>query len=708
MGKPRLVVVGNGMAGMRCVEHICDFAPDRYEITVFGNEPHPNYNRIMLSKVLQGGTNVDDITIHDWAWYTERGISLYTGETVLRADPDQQRIYTASGRVEPYDFLIIATGSSAFMPKIPGIHKPGVTAFRNIADCERMMEASRTYKHAAVIGGGLLGLEAARGLLNLGMEVDVIHNASYLMNRQLDASAAEMLKRELTQQGMRFLVEKRTERILGRKRAEGLQFSDGSRLGADLIVLAVGIRPNISVAEASGIRTNRAIVVDDYMQTSADHVYAVGECAEHRGIVYGLVAPLYEQARVLAMHLCGRHTEPYPGSVPYAQLKVSGVEVFSAGLIQGGDCETALQHYDGVKGTYKKVTMKNGRIAGAVLFGDTSEGTELLSYLKRRAPVSALKAQPAGGNSSLAKTAEAMGDQDTVCNCNSVTKAAIMVAAGLDGAHTVEQIREQTKASGSCGGCKPMVAAILELAKSSGGKKAAPAAAPVPICGCTDMDRAAIRAELYPGSDASVQAALLRLGWKRPDGCPVCRSASAYYLGIHRSADGGEPMIRMSASSVVSPGIPHSDAGRIALELERRSTGWFMPARVGIAVSAGPRDPAGILVHDLGIGASPAGWELYAGGHMEHPVKPAQLVGVLPDAGDIIDMALGCLALYQESAYYREPVWEWLERYGLQRLREKLLDPDELESLLEMISMTRSAGIDAQSDKHSEERTVGI
>lgn len=397
MGKPRLVVVGNGMAGMRCVEHICDFAPDRYEITVFGNEPHPNYNRIMLSKVLQGGTNVDDITIHDWAWYTERGISLYTGETVLRVDPGQQRIYTASGRVEPYDRLIIATGSSAFMPKIPGIHKPGVTAFRNIADCERMMEASRTYKHAAVIGGGLLGLEAARGLLNLGMEVDVIHNALYLMNRQLDASAAEMLKRELTQQGMRFLVEKRTERILGRKRAEGLQFSDGSRLGADLIVLAVGIRPNISVAEASGIRTNRAIVVDDYMQTSADHVYAIGECAEHRGIVYGLVAPLYEQARVLAMHLCGRHTEPYPGSIPYAQLKVSGVEVFSAGLIQGGDCETALQHFDGVKGTYKKVTMKNGRIAGAVLFGDTSEGTELLGYLKRRAPVSALKAQPAGG-----------------------------------------------------------------------------------------------------------------------------------------------------------------------------------------------------------------------------------------------------------------------------------------------------------------------
>lgn len=308
----------------------------------------------------------------------------------------------------------------------------------------------------------------------------------------------------------------------------------------------------------------------------------------------------------------------------------------------------------------------------------------------------------------MAKTAEAMGDQDTVCNCNSVTKAAIMEAIGLDGAQTVDQIRERTKASGSCGGCKPMVAAILELAKSSGGKKPAPAAAPVPICGCTEMDRAAIRAALYPGSDASVQAAMLRLGWKRPEGCPVCRSAAAYYLGIHRSADGGEPMIRVSANSVVSPGVPHSEAGRIALELERRSMGWFMPSRIRIAVSAGPRDPAGVLVHDLGIGASPVGWELYAGGHMEHPVKSAQLVDVLPDAGDIIDMALGCLALYRDSAYYREPVWEWLERYGLQRLREKLLDPDERESLIETISMARSAEIDAQSDIHSEERTVGI
>ncbi|OZB95282.1 nitrite reductase large subunit NirB [Paenibacillus sp. XY044] len=708
MGKPRLVVVGNGMAGMRCVEHICDLAPDMYEITVFGNEPHPNYNRIMLSKVLQGGTSVDDITIHDWNWYKERGISLHTGETVLRADPGQQRIYTASGHVKPYDRLIIATGSAAFLPKIPGIHKPGVTAFRNIADCERMMEASRTYKHAAVIGGGLLGLEAARGLLNLGMEVDVIHNASYLMNRQLDTAAAEMLKRELTQQGMRFLVEKRTERIFGRKRAEGLQFSDGRRLGADLIVLAVGIRPNISVAEASGIPTNRAIIVDDYMQTGVDRIYAVGECAEHRGIVYGLVAPLYEQARVLAMHLCGQNTEPYPGSVPYAQLKVSGVEVFSAGLIQGGECETALQHYDGVKGTYKKVTMKNGRIAGAVLFGDSSEGTELLGYLKRQAPVSALKAQPTGGCSSMAKTAEAMGDQETVCNCNSVTKAAIMETVWQDGARTVEQIRERTKASGSCGGCRPMVAAILELATSLGAMKPAPAAAPVPICGCTELDRAAIRAALSRGSDASVQAAMLRLGWKRPEGCPVCRSTSAYYLGIHRPGGGGEPMIRVSSSPSASPGGLHPETGRIALELKRRSTGWIMPGQIRIAVSAGPRDPAGVLVHDLGIGASPAGWELYAGGHMEHPVKEGQLVGALPDAGDIIDMALSCLALYRDSAYYREPVWEWLERYGLQRLREKLLDPDERDSVLETMDMARSAEIDANSDTHSEERTVGI
>ncbi len=331
--KQKIVLIGNGMAGVRCIEEILKIKPESFEVTVFGSEPHPNYNRIQLSNVLQGDTTISDITINDWDWYKENKITLYADETVTNIDTAKKIIYSDKNREVEYDRLILATGSVPFILPIPGADKKGVTAFRNIEDCEKMIEYSKKYKKAAVIGGGLLGLEAARGLLNLGMKVDVIHLSNCLMERQLDPTAGKLLQKELESQGMNFLLGKQTQEIFGEIDIEGLCFSDGEEIQADLIVMAVGIRPNTQLALKGGIPVNRGIIVNDYMETDIPNVYAVGECAEHRGMVYELVAPLYEQGKVLAKKICGVDGDAYEGTVLSTKLKVSGVDVFSAGEI---------------------------------------------------------------------------------------------------------------------------------------------------------------------------------------------------------------------------------------------------------------------------------------------------------------------------------------------------------------------------------------
>jgi nitrite reductase (NADH) large subunit len=528
MGKQKLVLIGNGMAGVRCVEEILALAPDRFEITIFGSEPHPNYNRIMLSKVLQGDTTVNDITINDWQWYVDKGITLYAGDPVISIDTAKRKVISENGRTVEYDQLILATGSLPFMLPLPGADKPGVTAFRDISDCNKMLEASKSYKKAVVIGGGLLGLEAARGLLNLGMEVHVVHIFNYLMERQLTPTSAGMLRMELEKQGMRFLLEKQTEKIIGKKRVEGLQFKDGSKVDADLIVIAVGVRPNIKLAADSGIETNRAIVVDDYMETNVPGVYAVGECAEHRSMVYGLVAPLYEQGKVLAKKICGIETEGYQGSILYSQLKVSGVEVFSAGEIRDSEITTSFKVIDGTRNTYKKIAIRDNKIVGAVLFGDSSEGNKLLGYIKQQADVSVLEEEAAAGGGADEAYAASLSLTSTVCSCNGVTKGAIMDAVLEDGCSTFEDVRACTRASSTCGGCKPLVSAMLQLALQS---KDAPAEPKETVCGCTSHSHDELRAAVRSSGFGTAREAMSALGWSKADGCAVCRPAVQYYVG---------------------------------------------------------------------------------------------------------------------------------------------------------------------------------
>ncbi|MCW0120565.1 NADPH-nitrite reductase [Bacillus subtilis] len=532
MGKKQLVLVGNGMAGVRAIEEILSVAKDEFQITIFGAEPHPNYNRILLSKVLQGDTDIKDITLNDWDWYEENNIQLYTNETVIKVDTENKTVITDADRIQPYDELILATGSVPFILPIPGADKKGVTAFRDIKDTDTMLAASKQYKKAAVIGGGLLGLEAARGLLNLGMDVSVIHLAPYLMERQLDPTAGRLLQNELEKQGMTFLLEKQTEEIVGDDRVEGLRFKDGTSIEADLVVMAVGIRPNTTLGAESGIPVNRGIIVNDYMQTEIPHIYAVGECAEHRGIAYGLVAPLYEQAKVLAKHICGIETKPYEGSVLSTQLKVSGVEVFSAGDFNESEEKKAIKVFDEQDGIYKKIVLRGNQIVGAVLFGDSSEGNRLFSMIQKEADISETSKisilQPLSQEADTSITA-AMSDDEIICGCNGVSKGAIIQAIQEKGCSSTDEIKACTGASRSCGGCKPLVEEILQHTLGSDFDASAQKEA---ICGCTTLSRDEVVEEIKAKGLSHTREVMNVLGWKTPEGCSKCRPALNYYLGM--------------------------------------------------------------------------------------------------------------------------------------------------------------------------------
>ncbi|MCY8911494.1 NADPH-nitrite reductase [Bacillus atrophaeus] len=532
MGKKQLVLVGNGMAGVRAIEEILNVSKDEFQITIFGSEPHPNYNRILLSKVLQGDTDIKDITLNDWNWYEENNIQLYTNETVIKVDPENKTVITDSDRIQPYDELILATGSVPFILPIPGADKKGVTAFRDIKDTDIMLAASKEYKKAAVIGGGLLGLEAARGLLNLGMDVSVIHLAPFLMERQLDATAGRLLQNELEKQGMTFLLEKQTEEIYGDDRVEGVRFKDGTSIEADLVVMAVGIRPNTKLGAESGIPVNRGIIVNDYMQTEIPHIYAVGECAEHRGIAYGLVAPLYEQAKVLAKQICGIDTNPYEGSILSTQLKVSGVEVFSAGDFNESDDKKAIKVFDEQDGIYKKIVLRENQIVGAVLFGDSSEGNRLFSMIQKEADVSETSKisilQPLNQEAGTSLVA-AMSDDEIICGCNGVSKGNIIHAIQEQGCSSTDEIKACTGASRSCGGCKPLVEELLQYTLGSDFDASAQKEA---ICGCTSLSRDEVVEEIKAKGLSHTKEVMNVLGWKTPEGCSKCRPALNYYLGM--------------------------------------------------------------------------------------------------------------------------------------------------------------------------------
>ena len=392
------------MAGMRTVEELLKLAPDLYDITVFGAEPHGNYNRILLSPVLAGEKTVDDIMLHTREWYAQNGITLHAGDPVVRIDRRQRVVQSQSGLCVPYDRLLLATGSTPFIVPVPGHELPGVIGFRDIADVDIMLQAARTHRHAVVIGGGLLGLEAANGLQRQGMDVTVVHMSASLMNQQLDQPASALLKTALEARGLRFLMQAQTEAIVGKERVEGVRFVDGSTIPADLVVMTAGVRPNVALARAAGLHCERAIVVDDTLQSYDPRVYAVGECVQHRRATFGLVAPIWEQARVAGAHLAGAGHRRYVQQASATKLKVTGIDLYSAGDIIGGEGSEDLVLRDPRRAIYKRLVVQGNRLTGAVLYGDVQDGPWYFDLIQQGRDISALRARLLFGQALCSQT----------------------------------------------------------------------------------------------------------------------------------------------------------------------------------------------------------------------------------------------------------------------------------------------------------------
>jgi nitrite reductase (NADH) large subunit len=531
--KEKLVMIGNGMAGVRTLEELLKLAPDRYEITVFGSEPHANYNRILLSPVLAQEKTVDDIVLNDDAWYAGHDITLHKGKRIVRIDRARRQVTAQDGTQAGYDRLLLATGSNPIVLPVPGARLDGVISFRDLDDVQRMLAAARQSRHAVVIGGGLLGLEAAHGLLKQGMDVTVVHLLDTLMERQLDKPAAALLKRTLEERGLKFLLEHQTEAIVGETRVRALRFTNGNEIPADLVVMAVGIRANVRLAKDAGIYCERGVVVNDTLQTYDPRVYAVGECVQHRGHTYGLVAPLFEQAKICANHLARLGTFRYAGSITSTKLKVTGIDVFSAGNFLDGDASESLVFQDAARGVYKKLVIKNNRITGGVLVGDTVDGTWYFQLMREDTDVSHLRenllfGQAHVGDSGvgLADRLATMTDDAEICGCNGVCKGAIMRAITDKGLFTLEEVRAHTKASSSCGSCTGLVEQIL--ASTVGDHSQTPTKKP--ICPCTEFTHDEVRRAILGSALKTIRAVMDFMEWKNPDGCNKCRPALNYYL----------------------------------------------------------------------------------------------------------------------------------------------------------------------------------
>ena len=541
MKKLKLVMVGNGMAGVRTLEELLKIAPDLYDITVFGAEPHPNYNRILLSPVLAGEQTIDEIILNDWSWYADNHITLHTGFTVTDVDR-VRRVVSATSKdgtvvTAEYDRLILATGSNPFILPIPGKDLQGVLAYRDIADTQAMIDAAAKFRHAVVIGGGLLGLEAANGLMKRGMSVTVVHVSPTLLERQLDATAGRLLQKSLEERGLKFLIGAQTQALVAGPdgRVAKVVFKDGTEVPADLVVMAVGIRPNTELAEGMRLHVNRGIVVSDTMQTVTDgRIYAVGECAAHRGIAYGLVAPLFEQGKVVANHLAEFGIGRYQGSLTSTKLKVTGIDLFSAGNFQGGQETEEIVLSDPFAGVYKKLVIQDDKLVGACLYGDTVDGSWYFKLLREGRSVADIRERLMFGESNIGDTghegntkAAAMADTDEVCGCNGVTKGAICKAIKDKGLFTLEEVRKHTKASASCGSCTGLVEQLI-MFTAGGDYSASPRLKP--LCGCTEHGHQAVRDAIREHHLLSVPAVMRFMDWTTPDGCPSCRPALNYYL----------------------------------------------------------------------------------------------------------------------------------------------------------------------------------
>ena len=790
--KQKLVVIGNGMAGARLVEEVVSLGgQESYDITVLGEESCGNYNRILLSGVLSGSHDPDDIFINPLDWYEENGVELHAGVRVIGIDRKGKMAYGSGGLLVPYDKLVIATGSSAFVPPMDGLmeedgsYKPGVFVFRTLDDCTEIINYAGKVRKAAVIGGGLLGLEAARGLMNRGIEVDVVHLMAWLMDMQLDSLSGQLLKQSLEGLGVKFHLEKLTTAILGDGEVTGLQFKDGATLDCDMVVVSAGIRPNVDLARMAGLHVRRGILVTDSLACRNDQdIYSIGECAEHRSQVYGLVAPLWEQARVLAERLTGRNADAlYTGSRISTKLKVMGVELAVAGdKDPSSDEDEVVTYVEPNRNVYKKVIVRDGKVTGAILLGDGLTVPRILQAFDRGEALPENRSEllfPLSADAGPMLNVEDLPDDALICNCNGVTKAKI-VAAVDNGNRSLKAVCDATRASTGCGSCKMQVQAVLELAadglmvedpsvhyyvpgialtkpelisainamelksvsavfeslaggKEDAGSKLGLASLLRTIWGADYEDERDARfindrvhANIQKNGTFSVVPRIYG-GITSPDELRRIADAAEKYEAKMVKITGGQRIDLLGIPKEHLPdvwrevGMPSGhaytkafrtcktcvgtdfcrfglgDSTSLGVKIEKRFQGIESPHKMKLAVSGCPRNCAESTTKDVGSTAIEGGkWEVYIGGAAGSRVRKGDTLCTVDSHDEVLKYMGLFMQYYRENAKYLERTYDFVERLGIEKLRQILVDDSE--GICERLASEMNAAVDAYKD----------
>ena len=790
--KQKLVVIGNGMAGARLVEEVVSLGgQESYDITVLGEESCGNYNRILLSGVLSGSHDPDDIFINPLDWYEENGIELHAGVRVIGIDRKGKMAYGSGGLLVPYDKLVIATGSSAFVPPMDGLmeedgsYKPGVFVFRTLDDCTEIINYAGKVQKAAVIGGGLLGLEAARGLMNRGIEVDVVHLMAWLMDMQLDSLSGQLLKQSLEGLGVRFHLEKLTTAILGDGEVTGLQFKDGATLDCEMVVVSAGIRPNVDLARMAGLHVRRGILVTDSLACRNDQdIYSIGECAEHRSQVYGLVAPLWEQARVLAERLTGRNADAlYTGSRISTKLKVMGVELAVAGdKDPSSDEDEVVTYVEPNRNVYKKVIVRDGKVTGAILLGDGLTVPRILQAFDRGEALPENRSEllfPLSADAGPMLNVEDLPDDAQICNCNGVTKAKI-VAAVDNGNRSLKAVCDATRAGTGCGSCKMQVQAVLELAadglmvedpsvhyyvpgialtkpelisaikamelksvsavfeslaggKEDAGSKLGLASLLRTIWGADYEDERDARfindrvhANIQKNGTFSVVPRIYG-GITSPDELRRIADAAEKYEAKMVKITGGQRIDLLGIPKEHLPdvwrevGMPSGhaytkafrtcktcvgtdfcrfglgDSTSLGVKIEKRFQGIESPHKMKLAVSGCPRNCAESTTKDVGSTAIEGGkWEVYIGGAAGSRVRKGDTLCTVDSHDEVLKYMGLFMQYYRENAKYLERTYDFVERVGIEKLRQILVDDSE--GICERLASEMNAAVDAYKD----------
>ena len=769
--KEKLVVIGNGMSGLRTIEDLLEHDSDRYEITIFGEEPHLNYNRIMLSYLLSGEKSFEETIINHQTWYEENNITLHKGDKVIKIDKDSKKVISESGLECEYDKLLIATGSNSFIPPTKGSELENVIGFRTKSHSDKILELISTDKKAVVVGGGLLGLEAAYGIAMHGVKTILVHRSGSILSQQLDKTGGDILQSHLETYDIDFKLNTTIEEISGDGKVESVKLSDGTVIDANIVVFATGIKPSIALASEAGLDCKKGIIVDDYLKTSDDSIYAIGECVEHKGNTYGLVAPLYEQAKVLAKSLADTPTDAYTGSTLSTRLKISGVDLFSAGDYLGDETTEELILLDEKVGVYKKLVIYDNKIIGTVLYGDTADASWYLKLLKEQTDISDLRTKILFGKSILSgdgghggDDVNAMSDDEEVCGCNGVCKGDIVNAIKDKDLKSLNDVKACTKAGASCGSCLGLVEQVL--VNTLGDEYDS---TPEGICACTTLGHKDIKAGIDEGEFDSVYDVFKKLNWKTEDGCVKCRPAINYYLLVKynddkyqndkRSAlindrvsaniqkDGTYSVVPRIWGGVTSPqelkdiadvavkydvplikftggqrldmfGVEKeqlepmwkdlNDKGFVSgqayakglrtvktcvgntycrfgtqnsmdmgVVLEKLTWGSWTPHKYKIAVSGCPRNCAEATIKDFGVIGVDSGWEIHIAGNGGIKVRVTDLLCKVETDEELFEYTKAYMQFYREDAYYLERTAHWVERVGLQYVKDAMFDDEK-------------------------------